>query len=158
MTRLHVDPILYLRSRLDEEEKRVQEALDCQAEHEADGSDVEWEWCYYFRRRNVPLAVWSAPYTAAGSPTPGRVLADIAAKRAILDAHTAAIAIEAESWQQYHDWASGLASVSIPGADEQERRIPGLELAVQHLLQPYRDRADFNPSWRLPARTPENWA
>lgn len=57
---------------------------------------------------------------------PSRVLAEVEAKRGILD------------------WYPRMASISGSGGV-----LAGLDLAVQHLAQPFSDRPGFKDEWRL---------
>lgn len=65
---------------------------------------------------------------------PARVLADIEAKRKILDAY-----------EEAAEFYNAPANRSIPAGEAH-----GLWTAVQLLVQPYSSRPDFNEDWRTP--------
>jgi len=73
--------------------------------------------------------IWDVDYDQGGyTITAARALADIAAKRAI-------VGILAEGWPDEDRYTMGWQDAA--------------DVAVKALLQPYADREDFDPAWRV---------
>jgi hypothetical protein len=141
-----VDIAEFLAARLDEEQRRAEAAAkESSPRFDVDGkqwrnSDGEGIYC-----QELPLAV--GPYGVLGDAfvshvlayDPARVLAEVAAKRAIVDL-----------------WEPSLPDGAQDGRDWNEKeaddaRAYVLELALRHLASLYADHADFDPAWAIDA-------
>jgi hypothetical protein len=75
-----------------------------------------------------------------------RVLRQVQAHRAILDALEAARARSSAEWQNYGRWLENQADLPVPDGPPADA-IPGLELAVKTLLSIYSDRDGWREGW-----------
>lgn len=78
---------------------------------------------------------------------PARVLADVAAKRAILASHREALVEERDMHEI--DWPTeqrGRVEQAAAAA-----KVGVLRAAVESLAQPYADHSDFDPAWKTDA-------
>lgn len=82
---------------------------------------------------------------------PARVLAEVAAKRAVVDEYVALAEKIRQANASYGAWADGRPD-PYPGAStssEDPGRLAGLEFAVLALAQPYRDRPGWRQEWEV---------
>ncbi len=127
--------VTWLRQQLDDDE-RIARAAGAELAPAGDG--LRWNgWDDGIRTvSNIVFAV--APYSGyLGEPRehiarwdPARVLAEVEAKRRILDEYTSA-----EAAAHFPNWEGGNAE--------------GLEIAVRLLAHPFADRPGFRDEWRL---------
>lgn len=124
------DVIAFLKARLDEEEEEARAANTDEARRPWGDPDLT----------PVPQEEWGAmicgylggpvgDYCAAWSPL--RVLADIAAKREIIDAIGSANDLDVRSWES--DFEQGLQSLG--------RHV------LRRLVQPYSSHPGYDPEW-----------
>jgi hypothetical protein len=83
---------------------------------------------------------------------PARVLAEVDAKRRIVDAYRAAFVRKATTWRNYARWANGKPDRRYPVLGRlpkhgEEADIPGLYLALRLLALPYSDHPDYRQEW-----------
>jgi hypothetical protein len=119
------DLIAFLRARLDEDEQAAQQVLS----FEADGFKWEYQWARHGRYQGRVTRSSFEP----GAPSPRRVLAEVEAKREILD--------------EYRLWADD-DSRDYDQSQTAVDRTAALEEVVKLLAQPYADHADFRSEWR----------
>lgn len=123
----------FLRERLDEDE--------AVARHEVDLMErlltprEEWTLTYQWARFTVHVSGGSGAHYAPGAPSPTRVLADIDAKRRILD---------------LHDRNHECSSYDHRGEIDDCSWVYGWACStLQLLVEPYADHPDFDPAWRV---------
>jgi hypothetical protein len=134
--------IEFLRTRYDEEQR------DAEAAYDGDG----------YREWDIPCTgvvqvaggdldgLVVAPRAAAihiASHDPARVLAEVAAKRAIVDAYDQA----GQSWQE------AIVSRDVDSLPVRTARLIALEFAARQLAAPFADHPDYDPAWQ-PAPMP----
>jgi hypothetical protein len=71
---------------------------------------------------------------------PARVLADVTAKKAILDFVAPVVA--------FRTWADGDQQEDAPGSWDLMELWPGVAPVLLALTQPYAEHPDFDPAWR----------
>lgn len=150
------DLVTWLRACLDDDERVAREVSEkapydewdaAGAQGEDDAALSNWEVIRIARPYNRPDARSVAEHIARWDPA--RVLADIEAKRRILDAFETWQREDLEAREDYQAWALG-----EPHRDGPYRRTvseaagEGLKLAIRALAQPFAGR----PGWR------EEWA
>lgn len=129
------NPTEYLLARYAEEEREARESVTVETRFADAGCEITYGWARHTKHPSGGQGVGFMP----GAPSPQHVLADIAAKRAIVGMH------------EPYRWIVGLgcrvciASDLTPFPD-----YPCPTLLA--LLQPYAGRPDFDPSWRRGAR------
>ena len=122
--------VTFLTARFDEDEHHAQAARGWQTGSRHEGQPLDW---------SIHMDRWS----------PDRVLADIAAKRAILKIHTPPGRLipgyEVEDWQ--HDQCPQCGYVEKWQHDEYGPTFPCL--TVRLLAQPFADADGYDPSWAV---------
>jgi hypothetical protein len=146
----------FLRARLDEDEQVARAAFSKMYPRSA-----EWSASGMQVRTNDPLGGAERPGTLVVQHSwpneiehiarhdPARVLAEVAAKRQIIDAY-----LEERSRRDIYQSADARAAEDagvVPGQAIQRRASAalcrGLEIAVERLALPYADHADYRPEW-----------
>lgn len=120
----------FLTARLDELEPaavRAKEASEAFTSDTGQTLTLSWQWNLWVEYSGGGVA----SVARDGAPDPTLVLADIAAKRAIVAEH-----VGAEAYYRTH-------------TDAPAGELTGLGTAVRLLAQPYADHPDFDPAWRV---------
>lgn len=121
----------YLTARLDEAEEAARITLDITASY-FEGFDTEWKWVLLSKPKRFRDG-WSSTFHP-GAPAPAAVLADIAAKRAMLTPHAG-----------YHDCLA-------PGTDCSWTTSSAFrDIVLPALVAPYATRPDFPAGWKIDA-------
>lgn len=118
----------YLTARWDEEEAAALAAI---AEAEHMHPPLSWRWAV--------VDSWTSTGMPPGAPSPQQVIADIAAKRAILAMAVACADLRAAV--DHHPPGTFSVIGEVHGA------AGALGDVLHHLAQPYVSRPDFNPAW-----------
>lgn len=129
------DLVAFLRARLDEDEAEARAAEGRWIA--ADGTRIEAEGDGTLARMAVPSGMYAQRRAAAAHIVrwdPARVLAEVAAKRAILDEHAA------------DPDALGLCQMCGCG-DHYRVKVPCPTLRI--IAQPYAGHPEFDPAWRF---------
>ena len=135
------DLVAFLRARYEDEETLAKAA---RLYSEENGDDANWWWDHKLARspNERHIADWS----------PARVLAEVDAKRRIIDELGAARDNLRRSAANYAAWANNepepYPDVRGSGA---ESLIPGLVRAVQLLALPHASHPDYRPEWAAEA-------
>jgi hypothetical protein len=122
--------VAFLRARLDE---------DAEAAAEASATERHYPWALSLAEDHYGDNVIGVE--------PVRLLAEVAAKRAIVDEYEEAVAA-ARGYREI-DWPDHLqerGKVERAAADD---RVAALYAALHHLVQPYVGHPDFDPAWTV---------
>lgn len=150
------DLIAFLTATLDEDERVAREAAVPSRSESWEITDGQREQWHTGLAIAVAYSVWDAcidPRTAKHTARhdPARVLADVAAKRAIVALHSEPIhdhirwadaADQAEAAKSGDLWCRTCGSVD-------DSPVPWPCRTVVALAQPYADRPGFDPAWKL---------
>lgn len=129
------DVVTWLCGVLDEDEAAAKRALDAPP----NGSfDPQWLWAVLYRR-TIEHPHHSSS-VARGAPTPSAVLADIAAKRTILD--------RAQDASRLAGSKPGYDTVARLNVSLAKVLAPELERVARLLACAYRDRPGYQETWR----------
>jgi hypothetical protein len=131
------DLAAYLRACLDEREAAALQAQEMARYR--DGMDIQWKWALLTKPPQF-AAGWSSSFEP-GAPSPDEVLADIAAKRAIIDG---LMVYEPRSMDT--DGAPIGTIRTLAGRAYRQ--------ALLVLAQAFATRDDFDPSWRTAPTAP----
>jgi hypothetical protein len=101
---------------------------------------------------SVPDVLYPGRETGAcDCGVPARVLREIDAKRAVVDAYAQADAMSGASAVNYGAWVNN-EPLPYPeeaeGTSEVKNRLPGLRHALRLLALPYADRPGYQETWR----------
>lgn len=124
------DLVAFLRARLDDDE-RIAAAVDSTPWLQGEHGSPEWDHHLVYVDDDVrifhDLTEEEAAHVARHDPA--RVLAEVAAKRAILDRY------------ERHEWWSSGSNEYVGGMDQ------AYEEVLRLLVQPYAGHPEFHPSW-----------
>ena len=137
VTTVAADLVEFLRARLDEDEKAARRLIAA--------ADRESYGCGTAQLRLAPGAdTWLLTHGSNLLITPARVLAEVAAKRRIIDLHWPA------PWHPRvnSDIPQGTAVCSTCGDMEWYAETAPCD-TIKALAQPYADHPDFDPAWKL---------
>ena len=158
------DLVAWLRHQIDEDERVARATAEGGRWRYEDGDSVG-AWTLYDERWNIASMTtydtesynYAERLPAFRPPTyidpdavgahiarhdPARVLAEVAAKRAILNLYQ-------QAWGEHQSWLEDVGGDTFGRADEVRGRVESLRETMRLLAQPYADREGFREEWRV---------